>query len=120
MNSVKLGGGDSGGFLSDLRGGKSASLNNDAGTALKVIKKAITDVATERGRIGAFQKFQVRPSINSLETQKGGLTKATSVIGDTDFAVATAELTRQQVLIQAGISLLGIANQQSEQILSLL
>lgn len=120
MGSVKLGGGDSGGFLSDLRGGKSASLNNDTGTALKIIRKAIGDVATERGRIGAFQKFQVRPSINSLETQKTGLTKASSVIGDTDFAVATAELNRQSVLLNAGISLLGLANQQASQLLSLL
>ena len=49
-----------------------------------------------------------------------GLTEATSVIMDTDYAFATAKLNREQILIQAGISLLGIANQQAGQILSLL
>ena len=118
--SINLGGGDTGAFLSDLRGGQSADMNTDVATALKTVRKAINDVATERGRIGAFQKFQVRSSINSLEAQKTGLTQATSIIGDTDFAVATAELNRQTVLLNSGISLLGLANQQASQILSLL
>lgn len=118
--SIHLGGGDAGAFLSDLRGGKSAALNTDVATALKTVKKAIIDVATERGRIGAFQKFQVRTSINSLEAQKIGLTRATSIIGDTDFAVVTSELNKQSVLLSAGISLLGLANQQAAQLLALL
>ncbi|MFQ5415326.1 MAG: flagellin [Phycisphaerae bacterium] len=42
------------------------------------------------------------------------------MIGDTDFAVATAELNKQSVLVQASISLLGVINQQTAQILSLL
>ena len=49
-----------------------------------------------------------------------GLTDAAIAIGDTDFAMATADLNRQQVLMQSGIALLGIANQQAAQILSLL
>ena len=48
------------------------------------------------------------------------MTSAASAIGDTDFAVATANLNKQQVLIQSGVALLGVANQQSAQILSLL
>ena len=72
-----------------------------------------------RGRIGGFQKFQVNTAIASLQAAETGLTSAASVIGDTDFAVATAELTRQQVLIQSGIQLLGIANQQTGLLLSL-
>ncbi len=120
LSSIKLGGGDSGGFLSDIRGGQSASLTNDAATALKVVQKAISDVATERGRIGGFQKFQVQSSINSLEAQKVGLTSAKSIIADTDFAEATSELNKQNVLLNSGISLLGLANQQTAQILSLL
>ena len=120
LASHKLGGGDSGGFLSDLRGGQAASLNNDVATAFKVVKDAISDVATERGRIGAFQKFQVQTSINSLEALKTGLTRAKSVIADTDYAFATSELNRQNVLMTTGISLLGLVNQQTAQILSLL
>ncbi len=120
LYSHALGGGDSGGFLSDIVGGGAADLNTDVGTALKVIKKAITDVATERGRLGAFQKFTVETSINSLETTKTNLTAVKSLIGDTDFAQATAELNQQSVLLSSGISLLGLANQQAAQILSLL
>ena len=55
-----------------------------------------------------------------MQAAQDGLSSAASVIGDTDFALATAMLTRQQVLIQSGITLLGVANQQAAQILSLL
>lgn len=120
LASHKLGGGDAGAFLSDLRGGATASLNNDVATALKTVRKAIGDVATERGRIGAFQKFQVQSSINSLGALRTQLTKAASIIGDTDFAQATADLSRQNILLNAGISLLGLANQQTAQVLQLL
>ena len=120
LTSGNLGGGDAGAFLADLRGGKTASLQNDVGTALTTVKRAISQVATERGRIGAFQKYQVQTSINSMEVLKTGLTKATSVISDTDYAAAAAELNKQSVLLNSGISLLGLANQQASQILSLL
>ncbi len=116
----RLGGGDSGGFLSDIKGGGIADLNTDVATALKVAKKAIGDVATARGRIGSFIKFQVQTSLNSLEATKVQLSNATSIIGDTDYAAATAELNKQSVLLSSGISLLGLANQQAGQILALL
>lgn len=118
--SHKLGGGDAGAFLSDLRGGGTAALNTDAATALKAVKEAIKDVATERGRLGAFQKFQVGSSLKALEATKIGLTTAKSVIGDTDFAQATADLNRETVLVNSGLSLLGVANQQASQLLALL
>jgi len=118
--SYKLGGGDTGGVLSDLKSGGSASLTNDVATALTVVKQAVSDVATARGRIGAFQKFQVQTTLNSLDAAKVGLTDAKSVIGDTDYATETAELNRQQVLLNSSIALLGLANQRSAAVLSLL
>ncbi|MCP4248255.1 MAG: hypothetical protein GY778_14510, partial [bacterium] len=120
LASYNLGGGDSGGFLRELLAGGSADLNTDVSTALKVVQKAISDVSTARGRIGGFQKFQVQTSINTLNATKAGLSDARSVIAETDFAEATAELNRQSVLLNSGISLLGLANQQASQILSLL
>ncbi len=45
LATYNLGGGDSGGFLNELQSGQSADLNTDTETALKVAKKAITDVA---------------------------------------------------------------------------
>ncbi|MCG3136504.1 MAG: Flagellin [Phycisphaerae bacterium] len=118
----KLGGGDSGGYLSQVASGGTADLSDadSRSTALAVVREAINQVAVAQGRIGGFQKFQVQPSIRSLQSSKVGLSAAASVIGDTDYAVATAELNKQTVLLQSGISLLGLANQQAAQILSLI
>lgn len=77
-------------------------------------------MADVRGRIGGFQKFQVGSAINAMQAAQTGLGETTSLIGDTDFAIVTARPKQQQVLINAGISLLGVANQQAAAILSLL
>lgn len=119
LQSQRLGSAEVG-YLSELKSGGSASLLNDAGAAAKIAATAARTVATAQGRIGGFQRFQVQTSLNSLQATKEGLTAARSVIGDTDFANATADLNRQNVLLQSSISLLGVANQQSSQILSLL
>jgi flagellin len=115
-----LGGGDAGAMLSDLKSGGSADLASETANSLKAIRKAISQVAAAKGRLGGFQKFQVQTSINSLGATAESLTAAKSVIADTDFAQASAELNRQSVLLNSGISLLGLANQQASQILSLL
>ncbi|MGB2985549.1 MAG: flagellin [Phycisphaerae bacterium] len=120
LGTYKLAGGNGTVRLSELKSGESADLRTDAASALSSVRDAIGEVASARGRIGGFQKFQVGSSIASLQAAQDGLTSAASVIGDTDFAVATANLTKQQVLMQSSISLLAIANQQSAQILSLL
>ncbi len=120
LASYNLGGGNGTVRMSALKAGGSAELKSDAGSALTAVREAIGEVASIRGRIGGFQKFQVGSAVNSLQAAQIGLTEAASVIGDTDFAVATAKLNREQILIQSGIALLGVANQQAGQILSLL
>ena len=120
LASYNLGGGNGTVQLSALKSGQAAALKTDPAKALSAVREAIGEVASIRGRIGGFQKFQVGSAINALQAAQTGLTEATSVIMDTDFATATAKLNREQILIQAGISLLGIANQQAGQILSLL
>lgn len=108
------------GYLSSLASGGTNDLSSDANNAVIVAKAAINQVATQRGRIGGFQKFQVETSINSLNATKEALEAARGVIDDVDYALETAELSRQQVLMQSAVSLLGVAGQQSSQILSLL
>lgn len=108
------------GYLNTIKSGGSNDLSTDANKALEIAKKAISQVATAQGRIGGFTKFQVESSVNSLNATKEGLTAARSTVRDIDFAVETAELSRQNVLLQSALSLLGVANQQSGQILSLL
>jgi flagellin len=120
LATYNLGGGNGTSRLTELKSGGAADLNTDTASALSSVREAISDVAGIRGRIGGFQKFQVGSAIRSLEALNIGLTEAGRVIGDTDYAVATANLNMQTVLVQSGIQLLGIANQQAAQILSLL
>ncbi len=120
LATYNLGGGNASKRLSELKSGGTAELRKDVAGALTAVREAIAEVAGVRGRMGGFQKFQVGSAINSLQAASIGLTEAGSVIGDTDFALVTANLNRETVLIQSGINLLGLANQQAAQILSLL
>lgn len=108
------------GYLKSLASGGANSLVNDPAQAATIARIAASQVATLQGRIGGFQKFQVRPAINSLTDSKEALEKAKGVINDLDYAVASAELNRQNILLQSTMSLLGLANQQSAQVLALL
>ena len=108
------------GYLSTVASGGANDLSANANNAVKIAKDALNQVATQRGRIGGFQKFQVETSVNSLNATREALESARGVINDVDYALETAELSRQNVLLQSSISLLGVASQQSAQILSLL
>ncbi len=109
------------GFLSALKSGGTANVQNgDLTKAQKIIDNAIKQTSGLRGRLGAFQKNVVGATINSLGVSLENTTAAESIIRDTDFASETAELTRRQILIQAGTQSLGIANSQPNVVLSLL
>jgi flagellin len=108
------------GYLSSLKGGGANSLINNPNQAAKIASEAAEQVSKVQGRIGGFQRFQVKTALNQQTATKESLTSAISVIRDVDYASETAELNRQNVLLQSAISLLGLANQQSSQILSLL
>ena len=73
-----------------------------------------------RGRLGAFERNSLQRNINQLQITAENLTSSEAVIRDTDFAVETSELTRAQILVQAGNSILAIANAQSQNVLTLL
>ncbi len=109
------------GYLSDLQDGQSKSLRSGNFTeASKVVEEVITQVAVLRGRLGAFERNTLQPNINQLQITTENLTSSESVIRDTDFAEETSELTRSQILVQAGNSVLAIANAQSQNVLTLL
>ncbi len=93
----------------------------DGATAsLEVIDAAINEISTKRGELGAFQQNTLNSTVNNLRTSLENSVYAESIIRDTDFASEIAEFTKQQVLVQAGTSLLGSANQSSQLILGLL
>ena len=109
------------GYLSSLQSGQANDLRSENFKAASdVIALAIDTVAVLRGRLGAFERNTLQPNINQLEITNENLTSSESVIRDTDFAVETSNLTRAQILVQAGNSVLAIANAQSQMVLTLL
>ncbi|MFH1746876.1 MAG: flagellin [Planctomycetota bacterium] len=118
--SQRLGTGTTGEVLSALKSGGTYDLNSNPSKAVEIVRAAREQVATLQGRLGGFQKYQVQTSLNAMTSSKENLTAVKSIIGDVDYATETAELSRQNVLMQSAISLLGLANQQSAQVLSLL
>ena len=119
LNSDVMGSSDVG-YLSSLKSGGANSLTKNATNAVSIIKKAVGQVAMAQGRVGGFQKFQIKTSINALQATKQSLEDAKGNIENVDYAQATSEMNRQQVLMQAAMGLLGIANSQSQSVLSLL
>jgi flagellin len=83
------------------------------------LDKAISTVSAERANLGAVQnRFQ--SVINNLNVSSQNTSAAQSRITDTDIAAETANLTRAQILNQAGISILSQANQLPQTALKLL
>jgi len=108
------------GYLSSIKGGGTNSLVNDPNQAAQIASAAATEVAKVQGRIGGFLKFQVGTALNQQTATRESLTSALSVIKDVDYATETAELSKQNVLMQTSMTLLGLAQQQTSQILYLL
>ncbi|MFQ5412881.1 MAG: flagellin [Phycisphaerae bacterium] len=109
------------GFLSELKSGqKNALVTGNFKPASDIIDEVITQVAVLRGRLGAFERNTLQTNVNQLQITTENLTAAESAIRDTDFAVETTELTRSQILVQAGNSILAIANAQAQNVLTLL
>ena len=87
--------------------------------AISLADKALTAVNSSRAELGAVQN-RFSSVIANLNTTSENLTASRSRIRDTDFAKETAELTRTQILTQAGTAMLAQANQAPQGVLSLL
>jgi len=123
INSVSTGSLGDGtiGFLSTLAsGGTNALTSGNLVSAQKVLDKAIKQVSQLRGRLGAFQKFTIGSTVNSLGVAYENVSASESAIRDTDFAEETAKLTRSQILSQAATTVLAQANAAPQAALSLL
>ena len=94
----------------------SISGSNDA---IHVIDAAIGHVNGIRAQLGALQS-RFESTISNLQTSVENLSAARSRIQDADFAAETAELTRTQILQQAGTAMLAQANSIPQNVLSLL
>ena len=91
----------------------------NATAALTTLDSAIATVASQRGAFGTAQN-RLESTIRSLAVSVENASAAESRIRDVDVAAETANLTRLQVLQQAGIAVLGQANVATQGALSLL
>jgi flagellin len=87
--------------------------------AISIADKALTAINSARADMGAIQN-RFSSTIANLSTTSENLSASRSRIRDTDYAKETAELTRTQILQQAGTAMLAQANASSQSVLSLL
>ncbi|WP_449466852.1 flagellin [Stenotrophomonas humi] len=87
--------------------------------ALEIVDKALSSINSTRADLGAIQN-RFTSVVANLQTSTENLSASRSRIKDTDFAKETAELTRTQILQQAGTAMLAQANQVPQNVLSLL
>lgn len=95
------------------------SSKEGAQEALEKIDKAQTQVNGFRSSLGALQN-RLTSTVDNLGVQNENISAANSRIRDTDIAAATAESTRNQVLMQANTSVLAQANQMPQAALKLI
>ncbi|EMJ9775147.1 TPA: FliC/FljB family flagellin [Morganella morganii] len=96
---------------------KAADPLNDE--SLKTLDDALTKVDTYRSKLGAFQN-RMQSTINNLNNSVNNLSAARSRIQDADFATEVSNMSRGQILQQAGTAVLAQANQVPQGVLSLL
>jgi flagellin len=120
LNTTKLGDRNTGLLYTLATGEKNALNQNNFSTAQAIIRLAADQVASLRGRLGAFQKDTLDPAASSLGVQYENVSAAESAIRDTDFAQETANLTRGQIMVQAATMVLKQANASPQSVLSLL
>jgi len=99
--------------------GLTIATDTDAQTAIGGIDTAIDVITTARATYGAAQS-RFHSTITSLQIAEQNQQAARGRIIDADFAVETTNLTKAQILRQAGIAMVSQANTQPQQVLSLL
>ena len=92
---------------------------NGANTALASVDSALSAISSARASLGAIQN-RFSSTISNLQTTSENLSASRSRITDADFAQETANLSRAQVLQQAGTAMVAQANQLPQQVLTLL
>ncbi|MEW6691965.1 MAG: flagellin [Pseudomonadota bacterium] len=105
----------------DITGVTGADITTQANAqgAIDLIDTAIDTVTTERSKYGAAQN-RFEATINNLRNASENQAAARSRIMDADFAAETANLSKYQVLQQAGVAMLSQANQAPQAVLGLL
>jgi len=95
------------------------STRDGADTAITTLDDAIKSVSAERSKLGAAQN-RLDHTINNLNTAEENLTAAESRISDVDMAKEMMNMSKQQILSQAGTAMMAQANQLPQGVLQLL
>jgi flagellin len=95
------------------------STEEGAQSAIAVVDAALNSISAQRADLGAVQN-RLQSTISNLTNVSENVSAARSGVQDADFATETANLTKNQILQQAGISVLSQANSLPQQVLSLL
>jgi flagellin len=105
----------------DTQGVDSVDISTQAGawTALKKIDAAVDSVNSSRANLGALQS-RFENAISTIAVQNENISASRGRIIDADFAVETANLSRAQILQQAGTAMVAQANQLPQSVLQLL
>ena len=99
--------------------GLAVSSNTSASESMSKIQNAIQSVSDQRAKLGAIQN-RLEHTINNLNTTSENTAAAESRIRDTDMASEMVEYSKNNILQQAGQSMLAQANQQTQGVVSLL
>ena len=91
-----------------------------ANEALAVIDKAISEISSLRGDLGAFQSNELEAVSRSLAVARENLAASESGIRDTDFGREMAEFSTSQILVQSAMAFLAQANNLPNNVLSLI
>ncbi len=93
---------------------------NQTDNALRIIDAAISEISKLRGDMGSFQRYVLESNIRSLNVARENVMASESTIRDADFAAEITLFTKQQILMQSGMSVLAQANNIPQNVLSLL
>jgi len=94
--------------------------SSQAQDAIAVIDKAIEEVNSNRGEMGAFQKNNLESNLNYLRIAHENTVSSESVVRDADMAEEMATFTRNQIMMEASTAMLAQANQSSMTVMKLL
>ena len=97
----------------------SVASTEDAWLAIKQVDDALNQVNNARATLGAVQS-RFETAVSNIATQSENTSAARGRIVDADFAAETANLSRAQILQQAGTAMVAQANQLPQQVLQLL
>jgi flagellin len=94
------------GTLSQLRYGSDKDMLTDTKGAYRIVEESIQQISMFRGRLGSFQKYEVSRNLDQLEDLIAVASTMHSEIRDTDYAAETSSMAKNQLMMEAIVSVI--------------